>query len=244
MAVLSVYIPESDTDRVFNAVASNHGWSSDTGQSIQSFVNQVIRNFLQEHVKAFEITEARVAAEAAAKAADIAVNQVIGSLIQEHAEVIESLIQERTEVREAAAIAMNQVISAIAGSHVDFEDATTVTPYRYFMVCVDAVKAQYDGIAGQLLPGAVFDVNLVDGVGNVFWGLSLDATEGMRESLAAMELLGGTVSGGVTLLYYVRCDFVSGIAVSSNIDGFDRVGVVCSFGDVLSFLGLTEIGGV
>ena len=198
MAVLSVYIPESDTDRVFNAVASNHGWSSDSGQSIQSFVNQVIRNFLQEHVKAFEITEARVAAEAA----------------------------------------------AIAGSHVDFEDATTVTPYRYFMVCVDAVKAQYDGIAGQLLPGAAFDVNLVDGVGNVFWGLSLDATEGMRESLAAMELLGGTVSGGVTLLYYVRCDFVSGIAVSSNIGGFDRVGVVCSFGDVLSFLGLTETGGV
>ena len=194
MAVLSVYIPESDTDRVFNAVASNHGWSSDSGHSIQSFVNQVIRNFLQEHVKAFEITEARVAAEAA----------------------------------------------AIAGSHVGFEDATTVTPYRYFMVCVDAVKAQYDGIAGQLLPGAVFGVNLVDRVGNVFWGLSLDATEGMRESLAAMELLGGTVSGGVTLLYYVRCDFVSGIAVSSNIDGFDRVGVVCSFGDVLSFLGLTE----
>ena len=198
MAVLSVYIPESDTDRVFNAVASNHGWSSDSGHSIQSFVNQVIRNFLQEHVKAFEITEARVAAEAA----------------------------------------------AIAGSHVDFEDASTVTPYRYFMVCVDAVKAQYDGVAGQLLPGAVFGVNLVDSVGNVFWGLSLDATEGMRESLAAMELLGGTVSGGVTLLYYVRCDFVSGIAVSSNIVGFDRVGVVCSFGDVLSFLGLTEIGGV
>jgi len=198
MAVLSVYIPESDTDRVFNAVASNHGWSSDTGLSIQSFVNQVIRNFLQEHVKAFEITEARVAAEAA----------------------------------------------AIAGSHVDFEDATTVTPYRYFMVCVDAVKAQYDGIAGQLLPGAAFDVNLVDGDGNVFWGLSLAATEGMRESLAAMELLGGTVSGGVTLLYYVRCDFVSGIAVSSNIDGFDKVGVVCSFGDVLSFLGLAETGGV
>ena len=198
MAVLSVYIPESDTDRVFKAVASNHGWSSDSGQSIQSFVNQVIRNFLQEHVKAFEITEARVAAEAA----------------------------------------------AIAGSHVGFEDATTVTPYRYFMVCVDAVKAQYDGIAGQVLPGAVFGVNLVDGVGNVFWGLSLDATEGMRESLAAMELLGGTVSGGVTLLYYVRCDFVSGIAVSSNIDGFDGVGVVCSFGDVLSFLGLTETGGV
>ena len=198
MAVLSVYIPESDTDRVFNAVASNHGWSSDSGQSIQSFVNQVIRNFLQEHVKAFEITEARVAAEAA----------------------------------------------AIAGSHVDFEDATTVTPYRYFMVCVDAVKAQYDGIAGQLLPGAVFGVNLVDGDGNVFWGLSLDATEGMRESLAAMELLGGAVSGGVTLLYYVRCDFVSGIAVSSNIDGFDRVGMVCSFGDVLSFLGLAETGGV
>lgn len=206
MAVLSVYIPESDTDRVFNAVASNHGWSSDSGQSTQSFVNQVIRNFLQEHVKAFEITEARVAAEAA----------------------------------------------AIAGSHVDFEDATTVTPYRYFMVCVDAVKAQYDGIAGQLLsgaagqllPGAVFGVNLVDSVGNVFWGLSLDATEGMRESLAAMELLGGTVSGGVTLLYYVRCDFVSGIAVSSNIDGFDKLGAVCSFGDVLSFLGLTETGGV
>ena len=198
MAVLSVYIPESDTDRVFNAVASNHGWSSDSGQSIQSFVNQVIRNFLQEHVKAFEITEARVAAEAA----------------------------------------------AIAGSHVDFEDATTVTPYRYFMVCVDAVKAQYDGVAGQLLPGAVFGVNLVDSVGNVFWGLSLDATEGMRESLAAMELLGGTVSGGVTLLYYVRCDFVSGIAVSSNIGGFDRVGAACSFGDVLSFLGLAETGGV
>jgi hypothetical protein len=198
MAVLSVYIPESDTDRVLNAVASNHGWSSDSGQTIQSFVNQVIRNFLQEHVKAFEITEARVAAEAA----------------------------------------------AIAGSHVDLEDATTVTPYQYHMVCVDAVKAQYDGIAGQLLPGSVFNVNLANSIGDLYWGLSLAATEGMRESLAAMELLGGTESGGSILLYYVRCDFVSNIAVSSNIVGFDKIGELCTFGDVLVALGLTEIGGV
>jgi len=198
MAVLSVYIAESDTDRVLNAVASNHGWSSDSGQTIQSFVNQVIRNFLQEHVKAFEITEARVAAEAA----------------------------------------------AIAGSHVDLEDATTVTPYQYHMVCVDAVKAQYDGIAGQLLPGSVFNVNLANSIGDLYWGLSLAATEGMRESLAAMELLGGTESGGSILLYYVRCDFVSNIAVSSNILGFDKIGEVCTFGDVLVSLGLSEIGGV
>jgi len=198
MAVLSVYIAESDTDRVLNAVASNHGWSSDSGQTIQSFVNQVIRNFLQEHVKAFEITEARVAAEAA----------------------------------------------AIAGSHVDLEDATTVTPYQYHMVCVDAVKAQYDGIAGQLLPGSVFNVNLANSIGDLYWGLSLAATEGMRESLAAMELLGGTESGGSILLYYVRCDFVSNIAVSSNILGFDKIGEVCNFGDVLVSLGLSEIGGV
>jgi len=198
MAVLSVYIAESDTDRVLNAVASNHGWSSDSGQTIQSFVNQVIRNFLQEHVKAFEITEARVAAEAA----------------------------------------------AIAGSHVDLEDATTVTPYQYHMVCVDAVKAQYDGIAGQLLPGSVFNVNLANSIGDLYWGLSLAATEGMRESLAAMELLGGTESGGSILLYYVRCDFVSNIAVSSNIVGFDKIGEVCTFGDVLVSLGLSEIGGV
>jgi len=198
MAVLSVYIAESDTDRVLNAVASNHGWSSDSGQTIQSFVNQVIRNFLQEHVKAFEITEARVAAEAA----------------------------------------------AIAGSHVDLEDATTVTPYQYHMVCVDAVKAQYDGIAGQLLPGLVFNVNLANSIGDLYWGLSLAATEGMRESLAAMELLGGTESGGSILLYYVRCDFVSNIAVSSNILGFDKIGEVCNFGDVLVSLGLSEIGGV
>jgi len=198
MAVLSVYIAESDTDRVLNAVASNHGWSSDSGQTIQSFVNQVIRNFLQEHVKAFEITEARVAAEAA----------------------------------------------AIAGSHVDLEDATTVTPYQYHMVCVDAVKAQYDGIAGQLLPGLVFNVNLANSIGDLYWGLSLAATEGMRESLAAMELLGGTESGGSILLYYVRCDFVSNIAVSSNILGFDKIGEVCTFGDVLVSLGLSEIGGV
>jgi len=198
MAVLSVYIAESDTDRVLNAVASNHGWSSDSGQTIQSFVNQVIRNFLQEHVKAFEITEARVAAEAA----------------------------------------------AIAGSHVDLEDATTVTPYQYHMVCVDAVKAQYDGIAGQLLPGLVFNVNLANSIGDLYWGLSLAATEGMRESLAAMELLGGTESGGSILLYYVRCDFVSNIAVSSNIVGFDKIGEVCTFGDVLVSLGLSEIGGV
>jgi len=198
MAVLSVYIAESDTDRVLNAVASNHGWSSDSGQTIQSFVNQVIRNFLQEHVKAFEITEARVAAEAA----------------------------------------------AIAGSHVDLEDATTVTPYQYHMVCVDAVKAQYDGNAGQLLPGSVFNVNLANSIGDLYWGLSLAATEGMRESLAAMELLGGTESGGSILLYYVRCDFVSNIAVSSNILGFDKIGEVCTFGDVLVSLGLSEIGGV
>jgi len=198
MAVLSVYISEADTDRVFSAVAANHGWSSDSGETIESFVNKILRNFLQEHVTAYEITQARIASEAA----------------------------------------------AIAGSHVDLEDATTVTPYQYHMVCVDTVKAQYDGIAGQLLPGSVFNVALANSNGDLYWGLSLAATEGMRESLAAMELLGGTESGGSILLYYVRCDFVSGIAVNSNILGFDKIGEVCTFGDVLVSLGLTEIGGV
>lgn len=198
MAVLSVHISEADTDRVFNAVAVNHGWSSDSGETIESFVNKILRNFLQEHVTAYEITQARIASEAA----------------------------------------------AMVGSHVDLEDASTATPYQYHMVCVDAVKAQYDGIAGQLLPGAAFNVSLAKSNGDLYWGLSLAATEGMRESLSAMELLGGTETGGVILLYYVRCDFISRIAVSSNIVGFYKIGELCTFGDVLVSLGLSKIGGV
>ena len=64
MAIVSIYIPDSEVDRVFNAILQNHNYQGP--DSTESFVNQVIRNFLQEHVKAYEVTQARKAAEQAA----------------------------------------------------------------------------------------------------------------------------------------------------------------------------------
>jgi hypothetical protein len=80
MATISIEIDERDEARVFAAIAKNFNWKDrvpnpsfdpnrplspsnpreiDNPQPIEDFVNDILRNFLQEHVTSCERKEAR-----------------------------------------------------------------------------------------------------------------------------------------------------------------------------------------
>lgn len=91
MAQFSIEIADQDVDRVLNAVAKNYNRPDkvanpdfdpgqpenpgtnpreiDNPESVPVFVNRIVRNFLSENVKAYEV---KLAKQAAAEAADIA----------------------------------------------------------------------------------------------------------------------------------------------------------------------------
>ena len=92
MAQFSVEIADADVDRVMDAVAANYNWpenipnpdfdpvepvSDENPESITNpenkyvFTNRMVRNFLSDHVTAYEI---RLAKEAAANAVDTAID--------------------------------------------------------------------------------------------------------------------------------------------------------------------------
>lgn len=87
MAQFAIEIADADVDRVMNAVSANYGYqdnianpdydenlptSESNPETITNpenkfvFVNKIVRNFLQEHVTAYEVAAAKAAAAAAA----------------------------------------------------------------------------------------------------------------------------------------------------------------------------------
>jgi hypothetical protein len=77
MAILSIYIPDSGASRVFDAVAANYRYQetvpNPSGEGVISnpetkaaFTNGIVRGFLAEHTKVYELDQARKAAEAVA----------------------------------------------------------------------------------------------------------------------------------------------------------------------------------
>lgn len=69
MALISIYVDDNEFDRVLDAVASYHQWQGETVSGTkQEFLNLIVRGFLQQSVKAFDISEARRLAEEAANA--------------------------------------------------------------------------------------------------------------------------------------------------------------------------------
>ena len=87
MAIFSIEIADGDVARVIGAVCANYNRSEivsnpsfddeqeeseanprtiDNPEDIYQFANRIVRQFLSEHVKAYEIKQAKIAAEAAA----------------------------------------------------------------------------------------------------------------------------------------------------------------------------------
>ena len=163
------------------------------------FTNGIIRGFLAEHTKVYELEQARKTAEA--------------------------------------------IANGNAGVAVD--DGATATVYDYHMVCLEAAKAQYDGLASIISPGNSFNIPL-SATGSspaTHYGLEAGITETARQQLLVLELAGGTSTNGVQTMFYVRCDPDTHIAQSTNISGFDIVGKHCSFSALLNYLNLKEISG-
>ena len=166
-------------------------------QTKAAFTNGILRGFLAEHVKVYELETARRQAEAAASNA----------------------------------------------GNVTVDDGATATVYAYHMVCLEAAKAQYDGLASIVAPGNTFHIPL-SADGNdpaTHYGLEAGITETARQQLFVLEAAGGTTTGGVQTLFYVRCDPATNIAQATNVDGYDIVGQECSMAGLLTQLGLQEI---
>lgn len=64
MALISIYVDDDKYARILDAVASYHRWDANYG-SKEEFLNQIVRGFLQQSVKAFDVSEARRVAEEA-----------------------------------------------------------------------------------------------------------------------------------------------------------------------------------
>jgi hypothetical protein len=67
VALISIYVDDDKYARILDAVASYHRWDAQYA-SKEEFLNLVVRGFLQQSVKAFDVSEARRVAEEAALA--------------------------------------------------------------------------------------------------------------------------------------------------------------------------------
>lgn len=84
MAIISIYIPDSGIQRAYDAICSHYGYApSKVTQS--EFMNGVVRNFITEHVKVYELEQARAQAEAAAaNIAEISIDNGLTAEIYEY----------------------------------------------------------------------------------------------------------------------------------------------------------------
>lgn len=80
MAILSIYIPDSGIQRVYDAICSHYKYQPTIGsdengvsipnpQSQAQFTNEVVRGFLSENTRVYELDQARRQAEIAASGA-------------------------------------------------------------------------------------------------------------------------------------------------------------------------------
>jgi len=162
-------------------------------------------------------------------------NGVLRGFLAEHVTAYE-LDVARRQAEQAASQAGNVTV----------DDGATATVYAYHMVCLEPAKAQYDALASVVAPGNTFHIPLsADGQDPAtHYGLEAGITDTARQQLLVLELAGGTTTGGVQTLFYVRCDPTTRIAQSTNIEGYDIVGQECSMSGLLTHLGLQEIPSV
>lgn len=211
MAIISVYIPDDQVGRVFDAIALHYGYRS-TLENLQSingepsyipnpqtkaqFTNEILRRFLAEHVKVYELEKARREAEALATDA--------GNVFVDDG---------------STASVYNYHMVCVAPYKAQYDGlATVIAPGNSFSVELSETGEQ---------PAT-------------HYGLEAGITETARQQLLALELAGGTYTNGAQTLFYVRCDPRTNIAQSTNIDGYDIVGKECDMSVLFDYLGLKQ----
>jgi|TARA_B100001113_G_scaffold186020_1_gene152402 hypothetical protein len=64
MAIFNLEISDNDVDRVFDAICSNYKWTEESGETKGDFTHKVVRQFLADNVRAYEIAKAKAEATA------------------------------------------------------------------------------------------------------------------------------------------------------------------------------------
>jgi hypothetical protein len=273
MAIISIYIPDSGANRVFDAIAANYRYNENIGNPIGGqdiifwssgveFNNELLpiasgqgyngplpgteieSGVLTPVVPPFigglgsgemlgVVTGVQPAIIPNPQTKAEFTNGIIRGFLGEHVKVYE-LDLARKQAEQAAGQAGNVIV----------DDGSTATVYDYHMVCLEPAKVQYNALASVIAPGNSFNIALSANGENpaTHYGLQAGITDTARQQLLVLELAGGTSTGGVQTMFYVRCDPQTHIAQSTNISGFDIVGQPCSFSGLLNHLGLKEIG--
>lgn len=193
MAIISIYIRDQDIERVVDAICTNYKYdiSETNPYTKDEFVNQIIRKFIFDNVKLYEVEEAKRIALAGKENIELGI-----------------------------------------------DDGSTAVIHRYCLICLGESKVQYDYIAGLLSPGNSFDIPLGD-QSITHFGLEIGITENARQQLLALELSGGTQSGGIQTLFYIRRN-EDNIVQSTNIDE-SLVGMSMTMTDLINYFGYRVI---
>ena len=263
MAILSIYIPDSGVDRVFDAIAAHYRYQ-DTAPNPRAGENLIVWSDSVEHnsgllpiasgqgytgsglpdptIPPFVDGISGILGVVTGVMPQIIPNPETKAMFTNG--VLRGFLSEHTKVYELD-LARKQAEAAAAGAgNVVVDDGSTATVYDYHMVCLQPTKSQYDALASVIAPGNTFNIPLSASGSNpaTHYGLEAGITDTARQQLLVLELAGGTTTGGVQTLFYVRCDPQTHIAQSTNISAFDIVGQPCSFSGLLNHLGLKEIG--
>lgn len=271
MAIISVYIPDSGSERVFDAIAAHYRYQDTVpnpngGQNLIKWSNSVEDNITllpiasgQGYVGDLPGTE--ISSGVYAPTVPPFVDGISGILgvvtgvapfIIPNPEskatftngVLRGFLAEHTKVYELDLARKQAEIAASGAGNVPVDDGSTATVYDYHMVCLEPAKPQYDALASVIAPGNSFNIPLSASGTNpaTHYGLEAGITDTARQQLLVLELAGGTTTSGVQTMFYVRCDPQTHTAQATNISGFDIVGKPCAFSGLLNHLGLKEIG--
>ena len=264
MAILSIYIPDSGVDRVYDAICQHYRYQSMVqnpagGQELITWSDSVENNsgllpIANLHGYAGnELPDPIVPPFAQGESGILGVVTGITPHAipnpQTKAEftngVLRGFLAEHTKVYELEQARRQAEADAANAGNVPVDNGATATVYDYHMVCIAPAQAQYNGLAQVIAPGNTFHIPLSANGSNppTYYGIEAGITETARQQLLVLELAGGTSTSGVQTLFYTRCDPTTHIAQATNIDGFDIVGKPCSFSGLLNHLGLQEIVG-
>lgn len=264
MAILSIYISDSGVDRVYDAICEHYRYQSTVpnpngGQSLIAWSDSVENNSGLLPIASGQGYIGEGLPDPTIPPFVEGISGILGVVTgvapqtipnpQTKAEftngVLRGFLAEHTKVYELDLARRQAEIAASGAGNVPVDDGSTAMVYDYDMVCVAPAKSQYDGLAQVIAPGNTFHIALsADGQNPAtHYGIEAGITDTARQQLLVLELAGGTSTSGVQTLFYTRCDPVTHIGQSTNIDGYNIVGQQCSFTGLLNHLGLKEIVG-
>lgn len=189
MAILSIYIPDSGANRVFDAIAANYRYQETVrnpvgGQNIVLWASSPEDNITllpiasgQGYVgdlPGTEISEGEFVPVVSPFVGNYGSSGILGVVTGVHPQIIPNpetkamftngiirgFLADHTKVYELDLARKAAEAVANGTTAVTVDDGATATVYDYHMVCLEPAKSQYDGLASIISPGNSFNIPL------------------------------------------------------------------------------------